>query len=247
MLSFIIPFKNGNRYRYENIVRCIANLRTILPDSEIIVVETDTVSHLTDIDLHLKYMSSDGLFSRGFCANIGVQKSKNDIICLMDVDLLFEKAPIMDAFKTVSEEDCMVIPFKYFINLPEGVIDNDTEKQKAYLWIPGRYVMVGGCFFMRKSTYWKVGGFHPDFRGWGCEDDAFALQVKFSKIAVKKTSNNVCHQFHPPAAKGVTLAKNRQLMKRIFRNTVAIIESELHGKTDNEETLLSISGMTEVK
>ena len=53
------------------------------------------------------------------------------------------------------------------------------------------------CFGIRKKTFERIGGFDPDYLGYGGEDTDFSFQARSHKIPLYKISARAYHQFHP--------------------------------------------------
>lgn len=53
------------------------------------------------------------------------------------------------------------------------------------------------CFGIRKKTFDKIGGFDPDYLGYGAEDTDFSLTARSQNIPLYKISALAYHQFHP--------------------------------------------------
>lgn len=53
------------------------------------------------------------------------------------------------------------------------------------------------CFGIRKATFDKIGGFNPDYLGYGAEDTDFSFRVRSQNVPLYKVSALAYHQFHP--------------------------------------------------
>ena len=56
------------------------------------------------------------------------------------------------------------------------------------------------CFGIRKETFDRIGGFDPDYTGYGAEDTDFSFTARSRAIPLYKTSALAYHQFHPSYA-----------------------------------------------
>jgi len=66
-----------------------------------------------------------------------------------------------------------------------------------------RVSMVGCNFSLWRADYEKVNGFDENFKGWGMEDDDFALRLQLAGVMGKsvRTTARVLHLYHPPVPK----------------------------------------------
>jgi GT2 family glycosyltransferase len=50
-------------------------------------------------------------------------------------------------------------------------------------------MIIGSCYMMSRSSYDKVGGFCPLFRGWGADDVDISIRAWMSGLGVKCITN----------------------------------------------------------
>lgn len=151
---------------------------------------------LTGNDKYI-HMANDGewIKARGF--NTGAKLSDNNVLIFHDTDIVLHPEQIIQGSERLLTSDNTGLVYPYdglfiYTKMPlkdkfEQTLDySDLMKclpptrqvyyQDENTWIVHNH-SVGGCVMARKDTFYKFGGYNPNFRGWGYEDDEIASRV----------------------------------------------------------------------
>lgn len=213
MPSLIVPFRNTDKYRLENLLAVEAYYFSSFPEWQVIIIEQDINPSLKLEQFSgsptLLFAYNGGLFNKSWAINIGVQHANEHVLIIADADLLVEPKDLSKSIEAVESELDVVRPFQRLIDL------NETESQQflntADLntlnspehgfnrgYINEQLCLAGGLFLIKKPFFAKVNGFDERFEGWGGEDDAFSLKIQSysHKTAILK-KGIAWHLWHP--------------------------------------------------
>lgn len=124
-------------------------------------------------------------FNRSAARNAGVDKSTSDVVIVLDADNFIAVSQLDEAVRLAENNERLVKPFYRFGYLTEEATEYFYKSQplvphfQSHSFIdPPQQHFNGGCYVMDRNVWDRVGGFDPDFTGWGCEDDAFTLECE---------------------------------------------------------------------
>lgn len=190
----VIPFRGGCPYR------------ELAKD---LVVDTWSGFHVTVVD--------DGFepFSRGASLNQAIEQSDADVIVATDADVVADFAALETAIRLARESPGLVQPFDQLKYLDE------TWSHVEWTFSPSEATtLLGGVNVFSRETWELSGGFLPAFRGWGCEDVAFARQCAVLAGPLRRIVASVTHLWHPKVGAYVSpevLQSNHDLMGRVLQ------------------------------
>lgn len=198
-MSCVIPCRDAVR---SNAIPTIINgLRAQrFPVIELILVEHDTQSRVNKINpiKQILVQSSGRPFNKSKAFNAGVAAATHDLLMLHDADLVLRGDYASAIYQNLqSSEACHLGKTVIYLSQEAthvvnhtGVIDQDASFERVVGYFEG------GSLACHKSVYWKIGGFHEDFWGYGVEDCEFYDRLsKNSKWAESRIFDFV-HMWH---------------------------------------------------
>jgi hypothetical protein len=200
-ITLLVPFRADNPYRAKVWQWLMRYWEHELPEAELIVCTDDR-----------RPFCKTGALNRGF------EKTKGDIIVLLDADCYIRGQVIRDCAGKIRSSRRRGIPLWYVpyrrfyrlsetagkrlmasdpadpVRFPDPPAYDDVEQPEiaatGHWW--GALIQI-----MPREAFAKVGGMDERFRGWGGEDVSFMIAVD-TLYGKHKTSNNpVCHVWHP--------------------------------------------------
>lgn len=206
-LTVIIPFRfPSDLNRMENF-KIVMNYLKWIGVENIIISEEDDSSKLDDYitlwekdfkNLSVVFTESNDLFSRSNSINEGVKKANTSNVVIMDNDVLIQKDVFDESLSLLDSFFDFVYPFNRMVrqiyDMGERVEDFNFDDVKSEIEI--RLNADGGCLFCKKESLLNIGGFNPDYKGWGGEDNEFDLRVNLSDYKVIRLNNILYHLYH---------------------------------------------------
>lgn len=189
MVSFIIPYREQDRFRKANIDFLINRFKCIkIIDSEIIVVEHDITEKYQNPFVKKIFIKSDGIFNKGVCCNAGAKIARNTFLFFNDCDIIMPERNYIDALKEIIDFDV--------VNPYSEIRYNDRSGNYEKTVIPS--IISGGAFLVRKSVFNEVKGFDENCVGFGYEDTIFDTKIQRLGYKIKTLNENYCiHLYHP--------------------------------------------------
>jgi len=153
------------------------------------------------------YNSGEWVKARGF--NTGAKLSDNDIIIFHDTDIILHPEQIIQGRDrlTTSINTGLIYPYDGLFIYTKMPVKNKFEESLNYtdlskhlpdtrnvyyqndnVWIVHNN-SVGGCVMSRKDNFFKYGGYNPNFKGWGYEDDEIAKRVHILGYDVERIND----------------------------------------------------------
>lgn len=207
MIDIIIPHSAVDLSRNRNLFYVVKYIKKHLPTANIIIVEQNTQTDITEINklvkVHLKLKLKEKLFCKSYLLNEGYNISSgkylifNDNDCILDVRILQQFNSLFDVL-----DKHMILPYnRPVINLTENQTNNLINDDMPFNYgaldlIRRGWVSQGGIVMISSENYYKIGGHDPRFIGWGGEDDAFFFKSRHM-LGVVRTNNDLIHLNHP--------------------------------------------------
>ena len=184
-ITYVIAYKHKPD-RLQNLRRVLEWLQPF-QGLEILLVEQDSVSKISELNLRLKhiFIKSDMPFNKAWAFNVAIKYVATPIIVFGDSDLIMNPNDFIQAIQLLDKYE-VVNPYNSVIDLnpQESQMDinsilkidrigrgdaiNDIEKCP----------LMGGIFMIKRESYLKIGGSNEDFLSWGCEDNYLDIMVK---------------------------------------------------------------------
>lgn len=166
-LSIILPYRDsGDLYRERIFDWMLKRYEMLFPLSEIVICD-----------------SGDEVFNRSKSRNIGVKKSKNEYLLIADADTLPYKKFVEQGIYQLDKGSHWLFLYdelEYYNadkRSSERILNRnpiDTITPREILW-EHKITAWAGQILIRKSDFFKAGGYDERFTGWGYEDNAFQV------------------------------------------------------------------------
>lgn len=201
-ISLLIPFSSKDPIRKRSFRWLIEYWKNELPDAEIIIGK-----------------SKSEIFCKGEALNDAVNRSKGEILVILDADAYIDGRIIDRCANRILEEihhgnRLWYVPYTNLYRLNKwstnNVLNSDPKDPYRFTSPPppwdienqghtSKYGHRYGAMLMMfpREAYYTLGCFDERFRGWGGEDVALlrALDTLYAKH--KNTKNDILHLWHP--------------------------------------------------
>ena len=222
----IIPFRLDNEDRFTNLSSIISFYKRYLPTdffSYAVIEDSDHPTKrmedlCTDLNIDYHFLNNTGTYTKGRGINYIVKNYSNNfdkIIC-NDIDAIMHPNSLI----TLAEPNIdIALPHNghaIYTNSNGAKFFQDNcsietlntllpkNNSKGYSFIASTNCP-GGCVIFNIDLFKSIGGFNPNFKGWGYEDDEILIRArKFGKTIkiVKSSEYNFWHLFHNHAVRG---------------------------------------------
>jgi predicted glycosyltransferase involved in capsule biosynthesis len=221
-ITFIVHLRKDTEERVKNASITLTYYKSILPTAKFIVVEDDKVQNfkfLEDESTTYLHFYNEGQHNKCKGYNLGLAHSTTDIVCFLDIDCIVSKQNIEKTVDTLNISDSICIGyngvaiyFNYYIknsitDYSESLYDfleSYVDKSNLYNNYTNDYYhvanmkAVGGMLVGYTNTFKKIGGFNPNFKGWGYEDNEIVVRAKKLNIPIFAINTSKPFLFHLP-------------------------------------------------
>lgn len=193
---------------------------------EIIVVEQDKYSKISELNLRVKhiFLKTDKPFNKSWAFNVATSYVTTPIVIFGDSDLIMHPQGFINAVQALDHYD-VVNPYNSVIDLSpeEAMMDINSILQINRI---GRgeaaddiqkVPLCGGIIMFKKEKLMEIGGWNEDFIGWGAEDDFESLKVK-SFLNHITLPNKCYHLYHDKAKIDMKLYQRNLQILNHFAN-----------------------------
>lgn len=205
-ISVVIPARNEEKY----LADCLAGMKSQNYGSqnyEILVVDnnsTDTTAEIAQSVPGVKYLHiADGPV--GAVRNRGVREAKGDFIAFIDADCIAPENWLSKGSELLCQNENHAFSARY--------VSDENALWIEKLWLLGYAVVqfnstdfLGGCIFVRKEDFLKVGGFDETITSG--EDTKLA--VSLNNIGIRTVVDQTLNVVHLGNAKDSKSFVNRQ-------------------------------------
>ena len=194
-LSIIMAYKPDGGIRDKQCAWTATRYKAMFPTAEIIISKDPSKKPGWDTFCKSKYI------------NRGVEKAKNDIVLITDIDVVFIKNAILKGIEQLKNH-CAVLPFSviYYLNrqTTEMILKAPVGWQmpKIRFEQQKKRVRIGlkpnGMHLLTKAAWRKSGGYDERYTGWGSEDSAFLWSlVTMNNKEIHRMDVACYHLWHP--------------------------------------------------
>ena len=212
-LSFLTTYRGGDKSRLMNLENVIRTISTDFPDWEIVVVEQDEKSTLSEHPLvkaiNYLHVFNMGPFNKSWGMNVAFKQSCGDVLVVSDADMIVEAEDLSRAVNACESELDAVRPYGQLIDMTA----EQTAEYMQYAELPVRpeksrgynrehasesLCMAGGIFVITREFFARTGGMDERFSGWGGEDDAMSIKLQRMSARTAIAKNTLgWHLWHP--------------------------------------------------
>ena len=215
-ISYIIHFRKDSEKRIQNLIAIRTLYAKLAPKIQFIIIEDDIKSnqellspHLLDHDKY-KFIKNSDTYIRPHCFNIGSQMCDHNVIIAGDTDVFIHPDYLDKAATHIINDGISVMyPYNGLFVVVESELRKKIISDPSYDHV-GQYIETlprnindstglltightdskGGCVMFNKKDFFNFGGYNPNFKGWGYEDDeiyarARNLDYSIGRIASK--------------------------------------------------------------
>jgi predicted glycosyltransferase involved in capsule biosynthesis len=222
-ITFIIHLRKDTDERAKNVDIVIAYYKNILPSCKFIVVEDDKIQNFEYLkdDERIQYIHfyNEGQHNKCKGYNIGLNSCETDIVCFLDIDCIVSKQNIEKAINTLENTDGLCIGYNgtaiYFNYTVKDKITDATESLYDFLetfvdtvnirtgytnefYHVANTRAVGGMLLGYNHIFKSIGGFNPNFKGWGYEDNEIIIRARKLKVPIYSINTPKPFLFHLP-------------------------------------------------
>jgi hypothetical protein len=230
MMKFSIIIGNSriDETRQRNLTEVIKFYQKHFPGSQLIVTD-QIVDKAAEVPINVTYIpiKTGKPYSRSLSFNLAIRQCRMDWFICADNDCLMSTQTVDLIRQGVLNRLDMYIPYRYVLDLTEGQTSvflngGKINNAKPRTWKDEPIINYGGVTIINRKGFERVGGFDPQFWGWGGEDHAFygkcskLLQWKRSPFDMYHLHHHRLHKrAHNPEADW-----NRKEAHRIFEMQV---------------------------
>jgi predicted glycosyltransferase involved in capsule biosynthesis len=225
MVTFIAHIRKDTEERAINLSFILPYYRKIAPGCKFIIVEDDSVKNFeylsTEQDIEYYYTHNTGSYNKCAGYNYGLSKCTDGIVCFIDIDCIISDTNLNQSLKTVNETNGICIGYNgvciYFDYSVKKQLLEHKQNLETYDWL-NKFIdknnltplytnehyhianlkAVGGSLFGKKETFTKIGGFNPNFTGWGYEDNEIIQRANKLGIEIYYINTLKPYLFHLP-------------------------------------------------
>ncbi|MBK8381613.1 MAG: glycosyltransferase [Ignavibacteria bacterium] len=226
MVSVIIPTYNRAGYLKEALISILSQTYN---DLEIIVIDDDSNDNTSEIVLKLNsekifYFKQNKIGIIGKLRNIGIQKSKYDIIAFCDDDDIWEPEKLEKQMKYIDKYDLICSNAKV-INSNGEQIENKklilNEKSKEldlYSLLLGN-IVITSTVILKKDKLYKTGLFDEDEKYYCSEDYDLWLRYAADNKVFYMNDDLILYREH------LSNSNNYHHRQKMLKNVLAILDS----------------------
>ena len=225
--SYVIPF----RYRADRIIplRRVVDFISGFQGSEIIIVEQDSHSKISHLNLRAKhiFIKSEIPFNKSWAFNVALRHTISPVLVFADADFLMNPNDLIECLKTLENFDC-VIPTSNIINLnpQESASDMNhilTIKRPGY-----KFSMTNGAVLFKREAIQSIGGWNEDFIGLSQENQFQDLKIK-SLLNYKEMDYTGYHLSHRQDPPDFTFSeRNNQIMETYRQANADVLRQHIN-------------------
>jgi predicted glycosyltransferase involved in capsule biosynthesis len=165
-------------------------------------------------------------FPLAFTRNVGARRAMRRILGFVDADLVLDPEMFEAVFDVIHPTGAAYAHVYRMDRGPDDPIFQQLEVEQFRANLEGRCDPAGrgGCFFIDRSTFFKIGGYDERFYGWGYEDNDILRRLENARVPIAPLLERrlvAMHQYHEHKINHAWRAEtNRDLMatEEIQRN-----------------------------
>jgi len=199
-ISYVVPCRLVDRLdSIKTVISCI--IGQSFPVINVHLVEQDASKNLDSIknvNYHFSKNATSLLFNKSQAFNLGVKKSVDDSVILHDADMIMNCGYTKSIYEMLLEYDSVHLSSKVLyldkestnrLNISHSMFD-DYRYERLVDYFEG------GSLACKIKSYWDVGGFNEDFKGYGVEDCDFYYRLSNGSKFLRSDDFNLVHLWH---------------------------------------------------
>lgn len=198
MLSFIFYTHSSRISDLEQTIRFL-RLREPKIDPEIIIVFQDIGPNIKDCKIYNLHLET---YQKPIMCNLGVSKSKQNIIAILDSDRILPENYFTTIASSIKEKEMITTSTMWKLLKPysdEDIINKDFKYSIEYRsknnYLRHKNLFSGNTIFWKKD-YIELGGMDERYIGYGYADTDMTQQAIYNKIQAKYLNINEIHLYH---------------------------------------------------
>jgi len=153
---------------------------------------------IKNVNYHFSKNATSLLFNKSQAFNLGVKKSVDDSVILHDADMIMNCGYTKSIYEMLLEYDSVHLSSKVLyldkestnrLNISHSMFD-DYRYERLVDYFEG------GSLACKIKSYWDVGGFNEDFKGYGVEDCDFYYRLSNGSKFLRSDDFNLVHLWH---------------------------------------------------
>jgi glycosyltransferase involved in cell wall biosynthesis len=194
-ISVIVPFVKGDKERIEGLHimwGCIK--RQTYRDFELILAEmtqdgtTVYLPYKPDKHIVKKYA---GIFNKSWMCNVAVREASYENLIFLDADTQFDDGYFQRIIDYHQEKK-----HKFFVCWRKCVMLAGRDEPTPRVIDSTHMKAAAHCWFVEKPFYWKTGGMHEKYFGYGAEDQDFWERSRFFIGDIQNMPDEIKHTYH---------------------------------------------------
>jgi len=220
-ITFVVPFRQ-NDIRQDSLSTVLNGIRAQrFPVIHMILIEQDintkiNVDNLKPIQYALA-THQDPKFNKSRAFNYGVRLSDTSKIILHDADMLVNGCYTNTIANILDTHDGCHIGGTVIYTTKETAAEINSrgavDRTDKFHRVVGYYE--GGSLACKRTTYWEIGGFNEDFRGWGCEDCDFYTRISSIPSWFGTRTFDLVHMWHTSGVNQDEHSKNLAIIRKL--------------------------------
>ncbi len=226
MVSVIIPTYNRAGYLKEALISILSQTYN---DLEIIVIDDDSNDNTSEIVLKLNsekifYFKQNKIGIIGKLRNIGIKKSKYDIIAFCDDDDIWEPEKLEKQMKYIDKYDLICSNAKVInsngeqIKNKKLILNEKSKELDLYSLLLGN-IVITSTVILKKDKLYKTGLFDEDEKYYCSEDYDLWLRYAASNKVFYMNDDLILYREH------LSNSNNYYHRKKMLKNVLAILDS----------------------
>jgi predicted glycosyltransferase involved in capsule biosynthesis len=221
-VTIIIHFRRDIIDRYKNLVDVLSYYKMHTTGLSVIIINDDKKPDAGLKELHdmfgckILFFNNNGTYHRTKCFNDAANEASTDYVIFGDTDIIIDPKHIKSATELFIDPNVGIV-FPYNGMFVEILGSTERSFRESYdstilddLYIPhiighrsdnfsvSHTKSEGGSVMFRLDTFKEIGGYNPNFRGWGYEDNEISNRVKLFGYQIDRVMDKDAIAWHLP-------------------------------------------------
>jgi hypothetical protein len=179
----------------------------------VVLVELDAVPRATEVgrctDFHV-FATGSPPFQKTRAMNIGLAFVRTTHFLWLDSDILLPDGLVAEAWRECLDRslDCLLPWFETHYLSEQDCVAVAAGGRAPASCVPANrlastFIVPGSAVLVRTAFAHRHGGMAEQFRGWGCEDNAWFIKVRtLGRIGITENRERIVHHLYHPTSGG---------------------------------------------